>query len=155
MKKYLKFAGLCSLVLAVVAFILMMATTAINGALIAISGTEVIFGDDPFKPAPLALLAWIFGLIGMLIILLGVIIPFLKVKTLAKFAGLLNLIAVGLLVIAGVFMFIVLPSYYGAQGYGVPNNAGIGAGWVIGGILYILAGAVAILPAAMDFIAKK
>lgn len=169
----LKYAGLCSLVLGAIAFVLMMVTPAVSvnalGATVNFSGTDVIFGlSNPtiaqaaamvttsgIKPSVLALIAWILAVAGLAIVLLGVIMPLLKVKAFTKFAGLLNLIAVGCLVVAGIFMFIVLPTFYGANGIDVPNNASIGAGWVIGGIIFIVAGAVAILPAVVDFISKK
>ena len=172
-KNLLKYAGLCSLVLGAIAFILMMVTPAISvsalGATVNFSGNEVIFGSSNLslaqagvigsataKPAVLALIGWILALAGLVIVLLGVIMPLFNVKGFTKFAGLLNFIAVGCLVVAGVFMFIVLPAFYTANGFeSVPGNASIGAGWVIGGIIFIVAGAIAILPAAVDFISKK
>ena len=167
MKKFLKYAGICSLVLAIVAFILMMATKAIvktdnsdyfvKGTMAIFGGTESLFGalSIKYEGSVMALLAWIFALVALLIVLLGVILPLLKVKALTKFAGLLNLIACVLFVLAGVFMFFVVPTWYAANGLDVPSKVGIGAGWVIGAILYLGAGAAAILPAAMDFAAKK
>lgn len=167
MKNVLKYSGLISLVLVVVAFILMMATNAViqgSGSLqVVTAGTTAIFGktehvgmvDIVTKPSVLALIAWILILIGMVIVLLGVILPLLRVNALEKFAGLLNLIAVVCFVLGGIFMFIVVPTYYGANDASVPDDARIGAGWVIGGILAIAGGAFAILPAAMDFISKK
>ena len=125
-------------------------TTAIFG-----ETTSTILGDVKTNPSVLALLAWIFILVGLVIVLLGIILPLLKVHALEKFAGLLNLVAVLLFVVAGVFMFIVVPTFYAANNIDVPNNAAIGAGWVIGGILSILGGAIAILPAAADFLGKK
>ena len=168
MKKVLQFSGLISLVLAIVAFILMMATNAViqsSGSVqVVTAGTTAIFGktestilgDVVTKLAPMALLAWIFILVAMIIVALGVILPLLKINALEKFAGILNIVALALLVVGGIFMFIVLPSFFGANGYdSVPDNASIGAGWVIGGILAIAAGAFAILPAAAAFIGSK
>ena len=173
MKKFLQFAGIISLALAAVAFVLMMATPAVlvkitSSSTVQFAGTMAIFGGKPdtaqalvilateVKPAVMALLAWIFILIAMIILLLGVVLPLLKVKALEKFAGLLNLIAVALLVVGGVFMFIVLPSFYGAQDIkDVPDAASIGAGWVIGGIVAMIAGVIALLPMAADFMGKK
>ena len=172
MKKYLKYAGICSLVLAAIAFVLMMATPAISykssitnvdfGGTVAIFGSKdltlaqvALIGASEAKPSVLALIAWILALAGLVIVLLGIIMPLLKVKAFTKFAGVLNLVAVGCFVVAGIFMFIVVPTFFGAHEVDVPNGANIGAGWVIGAIIYILAGAVAILPAAMDFISKK
>ena len=123
MKKFLQFAGLISLCLAAVGFILMMTTHSLTyhtaGALgeanAWYSGVAVIFGKGPASSsgsilgwggtlngefegtlAWTALLAWIFELVGMIILALGVILPLLKVKALDKFAGVLNLAAVAL-----------------------------------------------------------
>lgn len=173
MKKVLQFAGLISLALAAVAFVLMMATPAVSytvssSSTVNFAGTLAIFGGeldtaqilimltDKAKPATLALLAWIFALVGMIIVLLGVVLPLLKVKALEKFAGLLNLCVLVLFVIAGIFMFTVRAGFFSAQGFNdVPEKAAIGFGWVFGGILLIIAGAFAILPAAAAFLGKK
>ncbi len=173
MKKVLQFAGFISLALAVVAFILMMATPAVlyvsGSNTTSFGGAMAIFGGKldtaqkiillttgDAKLAPLALIAWIFALLGLLIVLAGVVLPLLKINVLEKFAGILNLVALVLFVLAGIFMFIVVPSFVGAQGYdSVPKEFVIGAGWVIGGILAIAAGAFAILPAAAAFIGKS
>ena len=172
MKKVLKFSGLISLVLVAIAFILMMASPAVvyksGSTTVDFAGTLAIFGGEidaaqmlvlgasEAKPSVLALIAWILIIVGMIIVALGIILPLIKVTALQKFAGLLNLIAVVCFVLGGVFMFIVVPSLWAANEWGdIPDNAKIGAGWVIGGILAIIGGAFAILPAAMDFIAKK
>ena len=182
MKKFLQFAGLISLVLAAVGFILMMVTHAFeyaaSGSLVSASGwysgVAVIFGKGPAEIsgsilgiggtsngevevtlAWSALLAWIFALVAAVILLLGVVLPLLKITALQKFAGLLNLIAVGLLVVAGIFLFISLPVFGAANEWDNTNGWSLGAGWVIGGILYIVAGVVAVLPTATNFLAKK
>ena len=166
MKKLLKYSGFISLVLVVVAFILMMATNSVivgsGDHAIPYSGVKAIFGettstilgDVKTNPSVLALLAWIFILVGLVIVLLGIILPLLKVHALEKFAGLLNLVAVLLFVVAGVFMFIVVPTFASANSWPSTNDVHIGAGWVIGGILSIVGGVVAILPAAADFLGK-
>ena len=167
MKKVLQFSGLISLVLAVVAFILMLASDAVvqsSGSVqVVYGGAKAIFGhesegllDPTIKLAPLALIAWIFILIGMIIVLAGVVLPLLKINALEKFAGILNLAALVLFVLGGIFMFIVVPNLWAANDWGdVPDNAKIGAGWVIGGIVAIVAGAFAILPVAAAFLSKK
>ena len=166
MKKFLRYSGICALLLALDAFILMMATPAIVGTNsdFAVKGTIAVFGGSEkifgalavtYSPSALALIGWILGLVGLIIVLCGVVLPLLKVNALVKFAGLLNLIAVICFVIAGIFMFIVIPTWFGANNMDVPDNVAIGAGWIIGAILYIAAGVVAILPAAADFMAKK
>lgn len=172
MKKVLKYSGICAFVLAVVAFILMLATPGVvaksGSTSINFGGGLVIFGgaldgaqklyllEDAAKAAPMALIAWILILVGLLIVCTGIVLPLLKVKALERFAGVLNLVAVICFVLAGIFMFIVVPSFFKAQGFdSVPDSGKIGGGWVVGGILSIVAGAVAICPAVVDFIEKK
>ena len=183
MKKFLQFAGIISLALAAVAFILMMATHAIEykaeGLISAsawYSGAAVIFGKGPAYSsgaisilgvsgsdnytfegnlAVTALLSWIFVLAAMIILLVGIVLPLLKINALQKFAGLLNLIAVCLLVLGGILMFFTLLVFSAANEWNSTDGCAIGAGWIIAAILYIVAGVVAIMPAAADFIAKK
>ncbi len=171
MKKFLKFSGAIAFVLALVAFILMMATPAImyKGEDVIAKGIVAIFGKKESisfmgvglgtaetKLAWSALLAWIFILVSLIVLCLGIVLPLLKVKALEKYAGIMNLCAVILLVLAGIFMFITVPVFWTANGGdSVPNNVALGAGWIIGGILAILAGVVAILPAVADFLGKK
>ena len=167
MKKVLQFSGFISLVLVVVTFILMLASNAVVGSTslgdYSVAGSTAIFGKTDTvlgttvhtNPSALGLIAWILILVGMLIVIAGIVLPLLKVTALEKFAGVLNLVAVCCFVLGGIFMFIVVPTFYAANDADVPSGAGIGAGWVIGGILAIVAGAIAILPAAMDFIGKK
>lgn len=181
MKKFLQFAGLISLCLAAVGFILMMTTHSLTyhtaGALgeanAWYSGVAVIFGKGPASSsgsilgwggtlngefegtlAWTALLAWIFAIAALVILFLGVLMPLLKVKAFTKFAGLLNLIAVGLLVVGGIFVFVTLPAFAAANKWNNTDNWALGAGWIIGGILYIVAGCFAILPMCADFMAK-
>ena len=167
MKKVLQFSGIISALLGIVAFILMMATNAVvvkSGSLqVVTAGTVAIFGETNktilgevvTKPSPLALIGWILLLVGLVLTLCGIVLPLLKVKGVQKFAGLMNLVAVACFVVAGVFMFLVVPSFVSANGGEVNEYYHIGAGWVIGGILAIAAGVFAILPAAADFLAKK
>lgn len=165
MKTFLKFSGIFALIVAVVAFILVMATPAISILIIGntynnIAGTSVLFGETAFgmqvwNPSPLSLIAWILLIVALLLLVFGALLPFLKVKSLNKFAGLLNIIAVVALVVAGIFIFITVPAFYGAQGLNVSASAALGAGWVIAGILSIAAGVLAIAPAFADFISKK
>ena len=148
-------------------FVLMMATNAMNvdsGILgnFTIGGITAIFGhkstgllDPEYKAAVLGLIAWILVLVGMLVVLCGILLPLLKVKALEKFSGILDIAALVCFVLAGIFMFIVVPSFAGANKWNSTDGVTIGPGWVIGGILAIAAGALAILPAAANFLAKK
>ena len=166
MKKVLQFAGIISLALAVIAFVLMMITNAmtVSGILgdYTVAGTTAIFGhkstgllDPDLTAAPLALIAWILMLAGLIIVLLGVVLPLLKINALEKFSGILDIVALVCFALAGIFMFIVIPSFAGANSWNTTDGVTIGAGWVIGGILAIVAGAFAILPAAAAFLGKK
>jgi hypothetical protein len=177
MKKALKFSGLVAAVLATLAFILMMFTPAIVcegpifGGHYEIAGTVAIFGksegfalgeaavfcngDGVIPPTWSAIIAWILMMAAVVILLLGVILPLFKVKALTKFAGLLNLIVVIALVVAGIFMFIQVPTFLGAAGRSDASGYVLGAGWIISAIVAIVAGVCAILPAAVDLASKK
>ena len=159
MKKFLEFAGFCALGLAVVGLILMMATPAVvtKDADALLKGTEAIFGGQNFDPVILGLLAWIFGLLGILVLGAVVVLPLLKIKALDKFAGVLNLVAVGALVTAGILVFFTEPAFGAANEWSEEAIKAwtLGGGYVAAGILSIIGGAVAILPAAVDFIGKK
>ena len=167
MKKVLQFSGIISALLGIVAFVLMMATNAVvvkvGNTQVVTAGTVAIFGETTktllgevvTKPAPLALIGWILLLVALVVVLCGVILPLLKVKGLTIFAGIINIFVAIAFVLVGVFMFLVVPSFVGANGGEVNEYYHIGAGWVIGGILAIAAGVFAILPAAADFVGKK
>lgn len=166
MKKYLKFSGIVAAVLAVVAFILLMATTGVyyqygntqynyEGTVVLFGATkETWLGTSKIAPAATGLIGWILVIVALVIILLGIILPLLKVNKLDKFAGVLNLAAVVALVVAGVLIFVSKPVFCSANNWNA-EDAHLGAGWIVAGILAILAGVCAILPAAVDFIGKK
>jgi hypothetical protein len=128
-----------------------------------IEGTTCIFGkttstfgvEVKLYATWAGLLAFILVVVALVILLAAFILPLLKVKALDKFAGVLNLVAVVSLIVAGVFMFCIIPAYEAANGAFVFVEPGIGAGWVIGAILAIVGGFVAILPAVFDFLGKK
>ena len=166
MKKVLPFMGLVALVCGLVAFILMLATSAIHGSTslgdYSYSGVTAIFGhkstgllDPEYKPSILALIGWILALVGLLASLAGVLGGLLKIKALQKLGGLLMLVAAGCFLVAGIFMFLVVPTFFGANELDVPSSAGVGAGWVIGAILNLVAAAAAALPAVMGLLGKK
>ncbi len=175
MKKALKFSGLAALVFALVAFILLMASHSVvyaDNTANWYSGISAVFGGGTAqvdimgwsksgsvdaKLAWPALIGWILILAAMIILLLGVVLPLLKIKALDKFAGVLNLIAVGALVAAGILIFFTEPAFGAANDW---NSDAIkawtlGAGYIVAGILAIIGGVLAILPAAVDFVGKK
>ena len=166
MKKYLKFAGIVSALFAIVAFILLMATTGVfykygstqynyEGTVVLFGATrETWLGTTHIKPAATGLIGWILIMAALIILLLGIILPLLKVKALEKFAGILNLVAVCALVVGGILLFFSKGAFCAANEWNA-DDAHLGAGWIIAGILSILGGVIAILPAAVDFIGKK
>ena len=167
MKKVLPFVGLISFVLAAVALVLMLATKAIvvtNGSLqVVTEGTTAIFGKTEkvlgvevvTKGSVLALIGFILLVVGLVGACVGVLGGLLKVKALAKFGGLCMLIAAGCFLVAGIFMFLVVPTFYAANEVDVPKNAAIGAGWVIGAILALVGAAFSALPAILGLLGKK
>ena len=170
MKKFLQFAGLISAVLAIAAFIFMMAGKALvyetSSATYFVSGTRAIFGGKEetilgtaeYKPAATALIAWILILAALVILVAGVILPLLKVTALEKVAGLLNLIAVCALVVGGILLFFTQPVFNTANKTSLGtlyDDYKLSFAFVFAAILAIAGGVIAILPAAMDFMGKK
>ena len=167
MKFVLRFAGLIAFLAGLVAFILMLTTKAIvvtNGNLqVVYEGTTAIFGKTEkvvgvevvTKGSVLALIGWILLLVGLIAACLGVLASLLHLKPLVKLGGLFMLGAAGCFLVAGIFMFLVVPTFYGANDVKVPDNAAIGAGWVIGAILSLVAGAFSALPAVAGLLGKK
>ena len=167
MKKYLKFSGVVAALFALIAFILMMATPAImyKDDVVA-SGIVALFGqkgETPLLGLPTetklawsALVAWIFVITALVILISGIVLPILKVKALNKFMGLSNCLAALLLVVGGVFTFITIVVFFTANGAdNVPDNCYLGAGWIIAGVLEILAGLLTALPLVAEFGKKK
>lgn len=169
MKKFLQFAGLIGAVLGIVAFVLLMTTHAIvsTGAINGwYSGLLVIFGkgqasiagyagDADGKLAWVALLGWIFILVAVLVLCCLFLGSLLKVKALEKLSRLLTFVAGGLLVAAGILLFFTIPAYGAANDWSNNNNVALGAGWVIGAILAIVGGGIAILPPVLSLVGKK
>ena len=175
MKTVLKYSGIISAVLAIVAFILLLATPGVkytttqnvigsSSSTTSIAGTVCIFGGTDAKYASTwaGLLAFILVVIALVILIAAIILPMLKVKALDKFAGVLNLVAVLSLICAGIFAFCIVAAFKAANGdvgFSIGNAVSatysIGAGWVISGIILIAAGALAIAPTIADFVSKK
>ena len=166
MKKVLPFAGLIAFVLALVAFILLMATPGIvatNGDG-AVKGTIAIFGGNEkiwgalaieYKGSVLALIGWILLLVGLLAACAGAIGGLLKVKALQNLGTVFALVAAGCFLVAGIFFFLVVPTWYAANDLNVPDNVAIGAGWVVAAILTLVAAAAAALPVILRLLGKK
>ena len=177
MKKVLKYSGIISLIAAGVGFVLMMVTPAlfsqseVFGTKVELwySGTAAIFGHGKSQIASgsttvvtdfneslawNALLAWIFVLVSLIILLLGFILPMLKIRVLEKFAGILNLVTVGLLIAAGIFMFFSVPTFASANNFDA-DGWNLGAGWWVAAFLTLGAGVFAALPTIADLTGKR
>lgn len=174
MKKLFKFAPLCAFLLAVVAFILLLATHSIeyvNGnlkgwydgpaalfgkgqSLGAWGGISVV-GEFEGKAAWNAILAFIFIIVALVALLVSSITVFVKIKVLEKFGGIIALVSGGLLLVAGIFVFFTLPAFASANEWNNTNNFALGAGWVVAAILAIVAGVVSAFPAVAALVEKK
>ena len=178
MKKLFKFAPLCALLLAIVAFILLLAGQALvhdyqvlgqsmhdfySGPVVlfgqgdaAVLGTSVKYAaDDGIKSAWNAILAFIFIIVALVALLLSSVMVFVKIKALEKFGGLIALIAGGLLLVAGIFIFFTVPAFFSANELGDTKNFALGGGWVVAAILAILGGVASACPAVLALVEKK
>ena len=177
MKKLFKFAPLCALLLAIVAFILLLAGQALvhdyqvlgqsmhdfySGPVVlfgqgdaAVLGTSVKYAaDDGIKSAWNAILAFIFIIVALAALILSSIMVFVKIKAIEKFGGIIALVAGGLLLVGGIFMFFTKDAFASANDAQLDGYA-LGAAWVIGAILAILGGVVSALPAVLALVEKK
>ena len=175
MKKFLQFAGLISAALALTAFIFMMAGNGLvykasESTTYTVGGIRAIFGGEEqgllttvqIKPAVTALIAWILVLVALLILIAGVVLPLLKVNALEKFAGVLNLIAVGALVVAGLLLFFTKGAFNNANADVIGGNKvtyyddyNLSFAFVMAAILNVAAGVIAVMPAVVNFLGGK
>ena len=161
MKSLVKFSGLCAAVLALVTFILMLATPAITGSNIGgfgngeVAGTLAIFGNENYTLAWSGLLAWIFVLVAMLALCAVSVLPLLGIKALEKFENLILCVSAGLLLVGAIFMFVVVPAFWGANSSVLNVTGNVGAGWIVGAILDIIAACGAALKPASGLLGKK
>lgn len=182
MKKLLKFAPLCALLLGAAALILILASHALTysaqGSIASASGwysgAAVIFGKGPQfaegsilgfgasgestfegKLAWNALLAFIFFVVALVALLLSSLMVFVKIKALEKFGGLIALVAAGLLLVGGIFLFFTLPAFAAANEWNSTDGFKLGVGWIIAAILAIVAGVASACPAVLALVEKK
>ena len=178
MKKLLKFAPLCALLLALVAFILILAGHSMSyaaeefgvkvtgwmdgpaalfgkGKSEMVSGSVSVAGEVDGKGAWNAVLAFIFVIIALVALLLSSLMVFVKIKALEKFSGLIALVAGGLLLVAGIFLFFTVPAFAGANEWKNSDGWGLGGAWVVAAILAILGGLVSACPAVLALVEKK
>lgn len=157
-KKLLKYAGLCSIVLTIVAFILLMSTSALYyDANSKVAGTIALFGDGNLKSSGVALAAWILLIIALLVLICIAVLPSLKLKVSPLIVVCSNLFAVLALIVAGILVFTTKSAFMDANGLigAFLADYNLGAGYVISGILLLLAGLVAVAPLVYNLIEKK
>ncbi len=154
MKKVVKFSGIIALALSVLGFILIMATPCITissdfGMSKSFGGVKGIFGANAQWCGTLA---WIFVLISIIALIIS-LLPMLKITALEKFNNIFAIVAAVLLVIGGFILFFEASaaSSNGWMDDGLPITGALasfklGAGWIISGIMFIIAGLFSILP---------
>ena len=131
--------------LALLGFILLMSTPAVvSGDNTLVSGIKALFGADVdflwyhghLDPSGWGLTAWILGLLGIVGLVFFCVAPFIKAIDLDNKLYAFIALGVAVLVLAsGICAF-------GVNCYGW-SDTGIGGGWVVGGILLVLAGGLA------------
>ena len=167
-KNFLRFAGIVTAVLAIVAWILMMATpavvTKIGSTTTEVAGTTAIFGAETkiigslsakTELAWTALIAWILILLAVLAIVAGIVLTLLKMKGIAKIAGLANLISAIVLIVSAIISCVTVPTFLSANGAEMNEYTSLGGGWIAAGIIAIVGGLVSCAPAVVGLISKK
>ena len=171
MKNLLKYAGICAAVLALIAFILVIACNAMKAdfgfGTDKVKGMDAIFAKGDCKHMDKALagvFGFIFLIVAIIILVLGFVLPLVGKNMDAKIAGVLNIVAAVLLILAGILIICTKNSWIDAN-YGddltksqikeLKKNIDLTAEYAIAGVLAIIAGLVALAPAAADFMDKK
>ena len=157
MKKILIFSWYIVTGLTLLAFILMVATPAIDhinyddshsyiDGIVALFGTKKTYdlfittSTSVISPSPLGLIGWTLIILAISILIVQRFFYKPIRKIIGRFDFILNYSVCLFLLLAGIFAFCVVASFYAANGYNdIPNNTYIGAGWVVSGILLILA----------------
>lgn len=157
MKTVLKFSGVIACIFALIAFIMILACNAVQYELIGthyVKGTTVLFGGDHIKLAPAALVAFILLIVALIIVIAGIVLPLAKVTKLDKISGILNLVAVVALILAGILIFCTKNSLCDAND-AAKDYYDLTVGYVFAGIFSLIAGIFAVLPAVANLISKK
>ena len=161
MEIFRKWGIYLSLFLTIVAFILMMAApfcyAILRGERFEIEGIHAIFGDSQYSPlpynSPAALFAWIIGLLGILALIALIGWSFLGGEIESRYKGIVELILAVGFVIAGILVFIVIPTYFANNGEDedILMFFNLSGGWITSGILYILSGLTIAIPGYLNF----
>ena len=157
MEIFRKWGIYLSLFLIIVAFILMMAAPAcFYRNTIEVAGIQAIFGDKNAiwtHNSPAALFAWIIGLLGILAMIALIGWSFLGGEIESRYKGIVELILAVGFVIAGILVFIVIPTYFANNGEDedILMFFNLSGGWIASGILYILSGLTIAIPGYLNF----
>lgn len=163
-------AGPLAMVLILVAFILQMATPGIHisGTFLIwnvsndIDGVKIIFGSSDPKAVLSwsALIAWIFFILTFAVLAALLVFDIIKFAGVEKAAKKMNMDAAKLLliirlavavllIVAAIFIFIAVPTFASANDAST-NGLSLNAGWIIAGILAILAAIAVPLPSLLS-----
>lgn len=152
--------GCCELLLAIVALILLLATASVvytyKGVLTgetktSVSGIVGMFGgtDAEYAASWAGMLSFIF--MACAIVILLVVLVFALTKKKFALSGICRFVAAGLLIVAGVFVFFEVSAWQAANGNAsfaigtyASGSYSLGAGWLVAGILSIVAGGLAV-----------
>ena len=169
MKKYFKYAGIVSVVLAVVAFILVVAC---NGAKFEAGGytdktkgMDMIFAKGDCKGADKSvagLFGFIFLLVAMIAAIVGVLLPLVGKEMNPKIASIINIVAAVLFILGGILIICTAHSFIDANDDGMTKamikeakkHTDCTVEYALAGILSMLAGVVTLVPAVSGFMNK-
>ena len=138
--KQLKLLFVCLEVVLLIVAIAMIAVNAITGNLLGsqAKGYEVVFGNDFLNFSFMNLLTYLLVVAGLVLLVLKLAMP--------KQAKLLNLVAVLVLIIAGVFFFLTNQFTIFASSYVDAGKAySLSAGPIVSGIVTLVAAVTACL----------
>ena len=159
MKNYLKYTGVCAAILAIVSFILILCTAAIKSDTLLgdIDGEDALFGFKvltvEYKGASAGIFGFILLLASIILLVVGAILPALN-KHFNGIAGILNLIAAIALIVAGIFILCTKNSWYDVNKDNLASAKSafdLSVTYAISGVIAIVAGCIAALPAISDF----
>ena len=158
MKKYIPFLAICSFILGVVAFVLMMTTNAVVRDSLAYEGTTVLFGkttnlyvvDVYTHGAPVALVAWILLIVAMLTSAIASILPLALPKH-KSLAGVANALTFAMLLTSGVLVLFTKNSFGSANGADF-SSWNLGGGYITASILSFVGAGTSAIPAAFAFL---
>ena len=169
MKKYLKFSGVVSIVLSIVLLVLLITSEFLIYTDLpfkdVFTGKQALFGGrEGFNNAAVALVAWAFIASSLILLVVGFLAPMINLTGSAnKVAAVVNFIAVGLFVVAGILILFSMDAFISANmsNTGVREfwpflkSYGYSGAWIFLGILSIVTGLITVVPALGNILEKK